>query len=258
MSKFWVLQKKSFGLGNFVMATPALNLLSQKRGSKIDVFFAMSSIADLYRKCPFINVLNKRPSTKEFFCIGKIDRLQKESDIEALCRIFRIRNKKIPPTYVDEIKTIRLNKQVGQKTVAIFHGCLGECFKEKKDIGIKTRQYIIDRLLSKNYKVLLLGVKKDYNNYWQYNNLTGVDNRLGSHSLVDSVSLLNQSDAFISNDTGLYHVAGALKKKGLVLWKKTNFVKNRSGGNIITHFINSEGSLDKYCQAIDNFLEKIF
>ena len=257
MSKDWILQKKSFGLGNFVMATPALRLLSQKRGEKINVFFSTPSIAELYRKCPFINILSRKPSFKEFFCIGKMKRSHDESDIQSFCRILKVGQKNISSTYVDPVNTIQIKKMDGKKTFAIFHGCLGEHFRKKKDIGVITRKYILDKLTSSGFRVLLLGTNQDYKNYWIHNNLDNIDNCLGCYSLVDTVSLLNQCDAFISNDTGLYHVASALGKKGLVLWKKTDYIKNKSHNNRVSHCINKTGVVDIYIKEIDNFVSGV-
>ena len=45
-----------------------------------------------------------------------------------------------------------------------------------------------------------------------------------------SLGALYHSDLIISNDTGMYHAAGALNKKIFVLWKDTNFNKNKSPG----------------------------
>ena len=71
------------------------------------------------------------------------------------------------------------------------------------------------------------------------------------------MSILRQCDSFISNDTGLYHVAGALKKSGLVLWKKTNFIKNKSPYEGIRHCVNPKGDVALYKKNIDLFIKGI-
>ena len=61
----WFLQRKNFGLGNFVNATPFLRLLYKKRGNrKIDVFF-QGGFSELYGQ-EFINVLETRPEHAHF------------------------------------------------------------------------------------------------------------------------------------------------------------------------------------------------
>lgn len=256
MSK-WLLQKKSFGLGNFVMATPAISLLSKKWGSRVKVFFETSDIAQLYKNCTFIKVLSQRPTKRPFYTIGAIKRVRGENDIQALCRILNVGVENIPDTYVDSVSTTVFNRTEKDKCVAVFHGCLGKCFRGRKDIGAKTRQYIIDRLVEEGIRVILLGTKSDYKCYWSQNDLKNVENFLGKYGIVDSVGILRQCDSFISNDTGFYHVASALEIKGLVLWKKTRFGKNKSPFKGIDHCVNKAGEFDIYKKHVDLQIEKI-
>ncbi len=256
MSK-WLLQKKSFGLGNFVMATPAINLLSQKWGHRVKVFFETGSIGLLYKKCPFIEVLSSKPSKRPFYTIGAIKRKPTENDIQASCRILKVGVKNIPYTYVDPIETSVFNRTEKDKCVAVFHGCLGKCFRSRKDIGAETRQYIIDRLGEEGIRIILLGTSSDYKYYWSQNNLKNVENFLGKYSLNDSVGILRQCNGFISNDTGLYHVASALKVGGLVLWKKTRSGKNKSPFEGIEHCISKQGDFNIYKKSIDLQIERI-
>lgn len=252
----WMLQHAGYGVGNFVMATPALRLLSEKHQTKVKVFFATPPLGELYKDCPFIEVLKKRPKEPPFYSIRLLQRLKKESDAEALCRILKVGKKNIPHTYVDPVDLIDFPKK-DKKCVAVFHGCLSQVYRNEKNVGQETRQYIIDRLLEKDVRVVLLGSKGDNDKYWNVNNLKGVENLLGKYSLPESVSILRQCDNFISNDTGLYHVAGAFKKKGLVLWKKTNFIKNKSPYGGIKHCVNPKGDVGLYKNYIDMFLKEI-
>lgn len=256
MSSQWVLQHNGYGLGNFVMATPALKLLADRRASKVDVFFQTASISELYRDCPFINVLNKKPKNKPFFTIRMVKRKKHESDSEALCRILLKNKFKMPHTYIDTVSEFSFDKK-NKKCVSIFHGCLGKIYKDKKDIGVEARQYIIDQLSKEDVDIILIGTNRDGDRYWGKNNLKNVKNYLGKHSLRKSVGILNSCDCFISNDTGLYHVAGALRKKGLVCWKKTNHIKNMSPFDGITHSRSSKGYFDVYKKDIDNFIKRI-
>lgn len=256
MSNQWILQRKSYGLGNFIMATPALRLLSEKKREKIKVFFETAPVGDLYRNCSFITVLKKRPGGKPFFTIGAIKRNKHESESKAICRLLKMDSSKISNTYIDTVDTKLISKGNEKKIVAVFHGCLGECFRDKKDIGTEARQYLIDALTKNKIRTMLLGTEKDYKMYWSKNNLDKVENHLGKHSLIDSVGILGKCDRFISNDTGLYHVAGALMIKGLVLWKKTNHEKNRTIFDGIEHGLNGKGCLDKYIEMIDSYIKR--
>ena len=130
MSNYWILQKKSFGLGNFIMATPALRLLSEGRKEKIKVFFETGTISQLYRNCPYIKILKKRPGKRPNFTIGPVRREKTEGDSEAYCRILRVGKISNTSTYIDSVQIKTLPKQDGEKFVAVFHGWLGKCFRK--------------------------------------------------------------------------------------------------------------------------------
>lgn len=255
----WFCQVRNGGLGNFVMATPALQLLYKKTNRKVDVFFCNKQIQYLYQKCYFINILQTKPTGK-YFCSSQRPRRKKnESDIQALCRI--ILGEKyihIPNSYVDPIQNNILQKETGKIYIAVFHGCLGKGLLNKKDVGTKSRQYIIDCLLSKGMVPVVLGSASDNKRFWRQNNLENkhIKNYLGKLSLYDSVGILNSCHGFISNDTGLYHVGAALNKTGLVLWKKTDFRKNQEISKSITYCRNKEGDYKIYCQAVDSFVSR--
>jgi ADP-heptose:LPS heptosyltransferase len=114
---------------------------------------------------------------------------------------------------------------------------------------------MIDSVIEKGMIPVLLGNKSDNDNYWSKINIDkGCINYIDRLSLKDSVSMLNQCDYFLSNDTGLYHVAGALKKRGLVMWYKTDFTKNKCLFDKIEHCINKNGDEAIYKKAIDNYI----
>jgi len=254
----WFKQEEGFGLGNFVMATPALRNLGAK--NPVNVYFSDKKIETLYKKCPFMSILKMPPRTKAFATTstGKKNRRRRESDSQSLFRVIASRDtKKMGNTYVDYEITRKLDKIKGKKYVAVFHGCLGNIYQVAKDVGHKTRQYIINSIISREYIPVLLGSKRDHRVYWNRNKLQKCLNYLGKLSLKDSVSLLGQCDGFISNDTGLYHVAGALDMKGLVLWKKTDAIRSRSTCPKISHAVCRNGAFITYKRYIDNFLKEI-
>lgn len=251
----WFYQKKGWGLGNFVMATPALKLLYEKNKEKINVYFDNKQIEQLYLNCYFMNILKFKPSNKWFSSSKRPKRLKTESDSEALCRILCNCRKNIPNTYVDNVKEKILSAD--SNYVAVFHGCLNKRTM-KKDLGGENRQLIIRLLLEHNYIPVILGNGSDYNNFW-YKNKLGypIINCLGKYSLRDSVAILNQCKFFISNDTGLYHVAGALKKQGLVFWKETSPVKNKCVFDKIKHVINKNNNSKVILDETVKFLKSI-
>jgi ADP-heptose:LPS heptosyltransferase len=234
------------------MITPALQLISRQINNKVKIVFGTKALQELYKHCKFIKIINAQRSFRK---IIMPKRRPGESDIEAYCRIFAGTRKpiqKLPHTYVDGniTKTLKDKKQC----VAVFHGCLGRKYVNGKDIGIKVRQHIIDCLCARNMIPVLLGTKKDYINYWKYNNIDKCKNYIDKLSLKDSVSILAQCQYFISNDTGLYHVAGALKKPGLVIWRRTDPIKNKTPFNEIIHVVNREGDIKISKRKIENYI----
>ena len=124
----YALQQKGYGLGNFIMMTPALRMLN----SKVNVFFYNKNIASLFRDCPFIQTLKSKPANKPFISSEKPKRNKNESDSKAYCRhLFKRSPKGMPNTYVDKCNDYSLQKEEDAKYVALFHGCLGKIFRKR-------------------------------------------------------------------------------------------------------------------------------
>ena len=250
----WFHQRKNFGLGNFIMTTPALRVLGRKR--PVPVFFDNKPIAELYQRCSFITILRKRPSSPPFGNSKIPNKISlEESDSEAYFRMF-VGKGAMPNTYVDTNITKNL-KRDKRPHIAVFHGCLNQKPGRirRKDLGLPIRRYIVRAILERDMVPVLLGNSSDYINFWQNCKIDGCVNFLGKLSLRDSVSILAQCDAFISNDTGLYHAAGALKKNGLVLWRLTNPNKNRAVFSGIKHAVSRRLNFKYFRNKIDRYLD---
>ena len=83
---------------------------------------------------------------------------------------------------------------------------------------------IIEIVKNQNYTVVLLGGKEDFENgekiTSQFND-TQCINLCGKLNLNQSAFVVQQSLALITHDTGLMHIAAALKKKVLAIWGNT-------------------------------------
>ena len=254
----WFHQEKHWELGNFIMVTPALRLLSDRDKARIPVYFDTKSVEQLYHQCPFIDVLRVKPACPPLATTKSPRRNKGESDYDAWCRILIGNRGPSPLPYVDVSGEAELVRGNGQKHVAVFHGGLGNYWLPKKDIGPVALEYILTALRKWRYTPVLLGDDRDFQHFWKRIAIDdGCVNCIGSLSMVDSVKILSQCDAFISNDTGLYHVAGALNKIGLVLWKTTNHEKNRSPCALIQHFKDERGKVHNYIRAVDQFLQRL-
>ncbi len=237
------------------MATPALKLLSDRRKQPIPVHFETTSIGELYRNCDFIKVCGRPPVGRQFGCTRKLALELDESEIQASCR--KLANIKkpldqLPHTYVDSDP----NAIMRPNDIAVIHGCLGETYRRRKNLGHDVRQHIIDGVVASGYNPVILGSKSDLLKFWHKNDLSRCRSYLGKLSLKESVSKLEQCKFFISNDTGLYHVAGALKKRGMVIWKRTNHIKNKSPFKGITHVLAGKLSDQFITNSIDDYLDE--
>ena len=235
-----LVQPRNYGLGNFITVTPAITAMSQKTNEKMQVYFETSSIASIFRECPYIQILKSYP--KKALKLIRPDKIikkshKRETDYELWYRFFmRSPAKNIPPPYVDSSSSFKLPKKPGKKYMAIFHGCLSKTNKsiQKKNLGSKTLSYFIETSMLLGYTPVLLGSKSDLQ-FWKKVNRNKCIDYIAKLSLKESVSVLSQCDFFLSNDTGLYHVAGALSVPGIVVWKGTDRWKNLSPCDLLTH-----------------------
>jgi len=256
----WFYQDVRWGLGNFVMATPALRLKSANDKANIKVFFGSPHVGDLFDYCPFIKRLHQKPAGPPTMQIRCPKRHAGETDAEAWCRILCGHiPKPMPNTYVDRTITKRLNKVTGKRYIAIFHGCLNMKAGPiaKKDIGGYARQHMINAVLNRSMIPVLLGSVEDLKRFWCDINTKKCVNYVGKLSLKDSTSILAQCDNFMSNDTGLYHVAGALEVPGLVIWRKTDMLKNRAVFGDIKHVVSKDIKFKHLRSHIDKYLDSL-
>ena len=266
----WFEQHKNFQLGDFIMLTSGLKALSELWKSPVNVFFNTPVVKDLYLDCDFINILRKRPSTRPFessifssYNHGNY-RPKRRSKTESMqsC-FFRFMTKgkgyisDMPHTYVDSPNSKVLNRDEDKKYIALFHGCLGKLFIPKKSIPALSLDFMVQEVIRRGFVPVVLGSSSDAKRFWRKVDLgnSEIINYVGQLSIRDSVSVLSQCDAFVSNDTGLFHVAGALRKEGLILWNNTDHFKNAPSYTGITQFFGKGKSHKDYNNAISSYLK---
>lgn len=76
---------------------------------------------------------------------------------------------------------------------------------------------VAERLLDRGFSVGCIGHPKEYVFFGENRTRT---------TLEEAINLINSCDVFISNDTGTYHLAAALKKRGIVIFTATSITKN--------------------------------
>jgi len=256
----WCLQDEKNQLGSFIMVTPTLRALSEISGNPFPVFFSTPKISQLFQKCPFIRILDNKPTSPPLFVAKRAhNRKNKESNYCCFFRQYaqsRGYDKPMPLPYVDECHS---DFDPGDKKhIAVFQGCLSNHLIDKKCIESSVMSYVLKRLNKKDIIPVILGSERD-KKFWREIDLKNSVDLTGKESLIECVGTLSKCDAFISNDTGLYHVAGALGLRGLVMWYKTPFHDNKAPCKRISHKIcsNRKKHYKVFSRVIDNFLEEI-
>ena len=267
----WFLQHSNFQMGDFIMMTSGLRAVSELWGKKVKVYFESQVVKDLYRECPFIETLKTRPHKPYFattmFSSWKHGAYRKkkiseeESMQECFFRLFAKNkgyDKSMPHTYVDNPMSKILTKEAGKKYIAVFHGCLGETFEKKKAIPMQSLKFLVDEIVRLGHIPVLLGSRGDFQKYWRNIKINkGAINYISALPIRDSVSILSQCDTFISNDTGLYHVASAYKMDGLVLWNATEFHKNAPSHSGVKRFQGKKLGPKDFNNAITEYLREV-
>ncbi len=210
MSK-WVYQREGYGIGNFVMLTTAI----AARNEPTDVYFHDPAIASLYHDCPLINILAKKPKSEPWNNTGLPYRRHGESDYQAWWRRAGGEGEyKCVPC------DIKYNPE--SETVALVHGCHGLRYRRMKDVGKDVRDSWLTH--AREPLPLIIGTYQDHKWYWKHNTLPA--RFMFGAPLRTAVEIMFKCKYFISNDTGLAHLAAASGMPGIVFWNDTDFIKN--------------------------------
>jgi ADP-heptose:LPS heptosyltransferase len=120
--------------------------------------------------------------------------------------------------FIDEKNKIPIpiEKEQGTRFIAFAIG--GQHFTKKLP-----NNRIIEICKNLNQNIILLGGKEDAQNGDEIMKAVGgkVVNMAGKLSLHESAYVLSQSEAVITHDTGLMHIAAALKKRVISIWGNT-------------------------------------
>ena len=254
IKNLWALQDGGYQLGDTILWTPILKAISLQISSKIPVFFETNKLSNIFLDCDFIRILRKRPNfppsltNRMGYLSTKI-----RNDInpyDVMLKIMFGPGADYCP-YVDSPKIKYCPKiKKDRKNIAIIHGCLAEEQIEKKKLSSVLLNDIIDLIIKIGLNPLIIANKDDMLHFW--NKTKNSNLYLVNSELRDTLSILKQCDAFISNDTGLSHAAQALGLRGIVLFKQTNIY--HSSSNRVETIRASE---DKMFNKVKLFLNRI-
>ncbi len=120
--------------------------------------------------------------------------------------------------FIPEQHTVNLSQAIGDAPSFVAYAIGGQHFTKK----LPTEK-IIELCSTIDKKIVLLGGKEDEPNGDIIANALGskVYNACGKYNLNQSASILQQAEYVISHDTGLMHIASALKKRIVSIWGNT-------------------------------------
>ena len=212
-------QKKDYGLGNTINCTSGMIHYFNQTGKKVDVFFESKAVEELLHSAYFIN---KVDSMQDYdFHSGMVNFKYPDYQhfFNLVCDKYGLSKAVIPHTYV----TAPPVTDVGH--VCIARGCANPAKRKTKDAGDNVYVNIIEAIKATGKKVVMVGSESDreWNSYIL--SKTNIEFVTG---VYDSLCYIASCSYWVSNDTGLYHAAGALGKKGFIMWVDTLFNKNKS------------------------------
>jgi heptosyltransferase-2 len=120
----------------------------------------------------------------------------------------------IPPGEAIVEKDIPASHQLGYIAIVI-----GGSFMNKEMPVLKWQEVC----KAIEHPIILIGGKEDFNEGYQISNIDPIKiyNACGKFSLNESADLLRRSRVVVSHDTGLMHIAAALKKMVITVWGST-------------------------------------
>ena len=223
----WARQSKGWGMGNFINCTPAIQKLAEQE--KVKVVFEEPYLKDMFRKAEFMEIVDKPESINP-----DVDSMWTNQSIPDWRYIYqRVIGNKEPEykTYVDKLNPVRDDFKY---YVVLRGGILGR--EDEKDPGEEIYREIKKEIsrVRPELQTVYLGISEDFARYGSW-----IEDFqwIIMDDVKDSLRWLNGAEFIISNDTGMYHAAGALNKKGFIIWKDTNAIKNRSPNQGFTYSI---------------------
>ncbi len=227
----WAKQSKGWGMGNFINITPTIKLLHYRNEIKIHVYFEEPYLKDLVRDWEIIEIIDKKPDTSPTVNSRWANRYDGTCPdyINIQKYIHGYRNLK---TYCDKPEPPLLHNDY----VCFIRGSI-KGREQEKDPGEDIYYHAIKKCTEAGLKCVYVGVVYDYQR-WGIDFVNSFFSVLGS--LRAEMSYINGAKFIVTNDTGLYHVGGAYQKKGFVMWKDTDPLKNATPNP--NYFISHKGN----------------
>ena len=225
------------GVGNFVQALPAIQALYES-GNSVDLFvssFLYSDMTELVEGQPYIRSIyeNNYEGNQSNYDVCIVSFLSDHRVAKAKKYLQLKTNWKKRSEYeqycwaagklgIKEFKAPGVNLSIRDFhlkpfNILIHAGCAQrEYWERKKWLKYKA---LIDLLLKNNFTVYCCGKKDEIVDHPGISPFTDMP-------LTETAALINQCDLFLSNDSGLMHIAAALRKKQVAIFTATDHRKS--------------------------------
>lgn len=212
MIDFYVEQHEGFALGNFVNCTPTIKDLFERFKRPIPVLFRTDYVKECYKFSPYIKHIDE-PFGNRLFGSDLINRRNDMPDAQYIAYQVLGRMPHSEP-FIDEVKPAEMKSAYG----VFVNGA-----------GVERRDYLERKLVSQSFQRLIathcdipvIGTGSF--------NDQGRNIFHGSYGNIRrSLELIAGAKWVITNATGFYHVAGAMGKRQLALWKACQLPRNQN------------------------------
>ena len=225
------------GVGNFVQALPSVQALYEG-GDSVDLFvssFLYSDMTELVRGQPYVRSLyeNNYEGTRSIYDVCIVSFLSDHRVANAKKYLKLKTNWKKRSEYeqycwaaeklgIKELKPPVLNLSTRDfhlkpLNVLIHAGCAQRDYWARKK-WIKY-EALVDILLKDNFTVYCCGKKDEIIDHPDVTPFADMP-------LTETAGLINQCDLFLSNDSGLMHIAAALRKRQVAVFTATDHRKS--------------------------------
>lgn len=259
--RWWCQHTKGFG--DLLVMTPALQAVARARGKRVGLWIADEGIRECFADAGFLELMDAPGDSYPALLDGglPLNSWAKWSISEAQVKATLGPTAEVPPPYIDRGITAVLPRSNRVHYVGIAHGAsnLVKGYIDQKGVPVQVRRAMIQEVLSAGMVPVLFGIHRDWHAFW-YGTIQDLpirNNYVGQTSCREAVSLIGQCDGWISNDTGLCHVAASLRVPGVALWKGTSDHLWRAAWPGIERCKASEPSWFKWVLGIRAFLQKL-
>jgi hypothetical protein len=229
---FYIEQHDHARLGNFIQCTPMIRALYEKYNTKIKVIFQTEYVKQCYINSPYIEIIDQ-PIGKCLYTTRDLSPTNIKDSTYIQTKVLGYVSEYLP--FIDEYDNFKGNYGV------FINGAGSEVqsYLDRKLVSFETQKHV-----KEHSKIPIIGLGSLMDQ--PRNIFPGV---YGDIPLT--LDILNGAKWIITNATGFFHAAGALKKTQLALWKDCQRPRNENLNQKCVYSNKNNWETD-----ITNFLKK--